>query len=142
MRTSSCTGKHSEPTRSPDGSGVNREVHAPFCERPGVKSLRPTHPPMPVLDPGRKRTKICQFWTHATDDRSWHGPAPPAVVYVFAEGRGKKEIAAQLAKFSGILQVDGYAAYKSLEGDKRTAGKIRLAFCLAHSRRKFVAVHK
>jgi hypothetical protein len=21
---------------------VNREVHAPFCERPGVKSLRPT----------------------------------------------------------------------------------------------------
>jgi putative transposase len=44
MRTSSCTGKHSEPTRSPDGSGVNREVHAPFCERPGVKFLRPTHP--------------------------------------------------------------------------------------------------
>ena len=23
---------------------MNREVHAPFCERPGVKSLRPTHP--------------------------------------------------------------------------------------------------
>ena len=98
--------------------------------------------PMPVIDPGRNRTKICQFWTHATDDRSWHGPAPPAVVYVFAEGRGKKEIAAQLAKFSGILQVDGYAAYKSLEGDERTAGKIRLAFCLAHARRKFVAVHR
>jgi hypothetical protein len=26
-----------------DGSGVNREVHAPFCERPEVKFLRPTH---------------------------------------------------------------------------------------------------
>ena len=25
-----------------DGSGVNREVHAPFCERPEVRSLRPT----------------------------------------------------------------------------------------------------
>lgn len=25
-----------------DGSGVNREVHAPFCERPGVQLLRPT----------------------------------------------------------------------------------------------------
>jgi hypothetical protein len=25
-----------------DGSGVNREVHAPFCERPEVKFLRPT----------------------------------------------------------------------------------------------------
>lgn len=25
-----------------DGSGVNREVHAPFCERPGVRFPRPT----------------------------------------------------------------------------------------------------
>lgn len=44
MWTSSCTGNHSERLRLPDGSGVNREVHAPFCERPGVKLLRPTHP--------------------------------------------------------------------------------------------------
>ena len=28
----------------PDGSGVNREVHAPFYERLAVKLLRPTHP--------------------------------------------------------------------------------------------------
>jgi hypothetical protein len=27
-----------------DGSGVNREVHAPFCERPEVQFLRPTCP--------------------------------------------------------------------------------------------------
>jgi transposase len=26
--------------------------------------------PVRVLDPGRGRTKICQFWAHATDDRS------------------------------------------------------------------------
>src|ERR1700726_3121843 len=44
MWTSSCTGNHSERPRLPEGSGVNREVHAPFCERPGVKLLRPTHP--------------------------------------------------------------------------------------------------
>ncbi len=25
-----------------DGSGVSREVHAPFCERPEVRFLRPT----------------------------------------------------------------------------------------------------
>ena len=98
--------------------------------------------PMPVIEPGRKQTKTCQFWTHATDDRAWKGPAPPAVVYVFAEGRGKKEIAEQLHGFSGVLQVDGYAAYKSLAGDKGTNGKIRLAFCLAHARRKFVGIHK
>jgi hypothetical protein len=114
MRTSSCTGKHSEPTRSPDGNGVNREVHAPFCERPEVKSLWPTHPPVRVLDTGRGRTKICQFCAHATDDRSQKGPAPPAVAYIFAGGRGKKEIAGQLAGFEGVLQVDGYAAYMDL----------------------------
>src|SRR4249920_1553122 len=51
---------------------------------------------MPVLDPGRGRTKTCQFWAHAVDDRPWGGPSPPAVAYVFADGRGKGEIAAQL----------------------------------------------
>ena len=35
--------------------------------------------PMPVLDPGRHRTRICQFWAHAMDDRPWGGLAPPAV---------------------------------------------------------------
>ena len=98
--------------------------------------------PVRMLDPGRGRTKVCQFWAHASDDRSWKGPAPPAVAYVFAGGRGKKEIASQLTDFEGVLQVDGYAAYASLAGDKKTAGKIRLAFCLVHARRNFVDVHK
>ena len=98
--------------------------------------------PMPVLDPGRGRTKICQFWAHATDDRPWGGPTPPAVAYVFAGGRGKKEIAAQLSTFEGVLQVDGYAAYKALVKDGDTKDRITLAFCLVHARRKFVAVFK
>jgi transposase len=97
--------------------------------------------PMPVLDPGRGRTRIGQFWAHAVDDRPWGGPAPPAVAYVFADGRGTAEIASQLAGFSGILQVDGYAAYKAL-ARSRPAGTIQLAFCLAHARRKFVEVYK
>ena len=98
--------------------------------------------PMPVLSPGRGRTRTCQFWAHATDDRSWQGPAPPAVAYVFAGGRGKKEIAGQLSGFEGVLQVDGYAAYASLAAAPATPGKIRLAYCLVHARRNFVKVHK
>ena len=96
--------------------------------------------PMPVLDPGRHRTRTCQFWAHAMDDRPWGGPSPPAVAYVFADGRGTEAIAGQLTGFSGILQVDGYAAYKALARDH--GGTIRLAFCLAHARRKFVEVYK
>src|ERR1700709_114299 len=45
-----------------------------------------------------------------------------------------------LIGFSGILQVDGYAAYKALARDH--GGAIQLAFCLAHARRKFVEVYK
>jgi transposase len=108
----------------------------------GFERLFCDETPMPVLDPGRGRTKICQFWAHAVDDRGWKGPAPPAVAYVFAGGRGKKEIVAQLAGFEGVLQVDGYAAYASLAGDAKMSGKIRLAYCLVHARRNFVKVHK
>src|SRR5258705_12093729 len=68
------------------------------------------------------------------------GPSPPAVAYVFADGRGTEEIAGQLTGFSGILQVDGYAAYKALA--RGHGGAIRLAFCFAHSRRKFVEGYK
>jgi transposase len=98
--------------------------------------------PLPVLEKGRRRTRKCQFWAHGSDDRPWNGPAPPAVAYVFAHGRGTGAILDQIGtRFTGVLQVDGYGAYKALV--KRTApGRIRLAFCLAHARRKFVEVHK
>ncbi|WP_229171737.1 MULTISPECIES: IS66 family transposase [Bradyrhizobium] len=35
------------------------------------------------------------------DDRPWGGPSPPAVAYVFADGRGTEDIAGQLTGFSG-----------------------------------------
>src|SRR4051794_32343865 len=95
--------------------------------------------PMPVLDPGRGRTKRGQFWSHAVDDRPWGGPAPPAVAYVYADGRSAADLASQVQGFEGILQVDGYGSYKRLA---RRHPQIQLAFCLAHARRKFVAVYK
>ncbi len=97
---------------------------------------------MPVLRRDRRRTKVCQFWAHAVDDRPWNGPAYPAVAYVFAQGRGKGEIQSQLANYHGLLQVDAYKAYKSLTRPGRKAGSITLAYCLAHARRKFVDVYK
>src|SRR3954469_7333200 len=60
--------------------------------------------PMPVLDPGRGRTKCGQFWSHAVDDRPWGGPAPPAVAYVYADGRSMADLASQVQGFTGILQ--------------------------------------
>jgi transposase len=97
---------------------------------------------MPVLEKGRKKVRISQFWAHACDDRPWNGLAPPAVCYVFAKGRGYLEIREQLAHYQGQLQVDGYAAYKSLAKARGLVRPIHLAFCLAHARRKFVDVYK
>lgn len=97
---------------------------------------------MPVLEKGRKRTKTGWFWAHATDDRPWNGPAPPAVVYIYAPGRGLGAIKHQLAGYHGVLQVDGYGAYKALAKERRGNRALQLAFCLAHARRKFTDVHK
>ncbi|NTH14220.1 IS66 family transposase [Agrobacterium rhizogenes] len=100
--------------------------------------------PLPQLDPGRKRTKVCQLWAQAVDDRPWNGPAPPAVAYTFAESRSAREVEGQLSSFAGVLQVDGYQAYKTMvkRRGKSNVAPMRLAFCLAHARRKFVDVVK
>src|SRR4051794_24962333 len=97
--------------------------------------------PLPVLDPGRGRTKIGRLWGYAVDDRPWNGSTPPAVVYLYAEDRKGEHPAAHLAGFTGVLQVDGYGGFKSLLAD-RPAGAIRLAFCWAHCRRRFYELHQ
>ena len=63
---------------------------------------------LPVLDPGRGRTKTGCLWGYAVDDRPWQGSTPPAVVYLYAEDRKGEHPAAHLAEFQGVLQVDGY----------------------------------
>jgi len=87
----------------------------------------------PVLDPGRGRTKTGQLWAYARDDRPWGGPDPPAVAYVYAPDRKAERPMAHLAGFTGVLQVDGYGGYRPLA----ETGKVQLAFCWAHVRRRF-----
>jgi transposase len=97
--------------------------------------------PLPVLDPGRGRTKTGRLWAYAIDDRPWNGPAPPAVAYVYAEDRKGERPAAHLAGFAGILQVDGYGGFKRLAGDNLN-NPVRLAFCWSHCRRHFYDAHQ
>jgi transposase len=91
---------------------------------------------LPVLDPGRGKTKTGQLWCYAVDDRPWAGPTHPAVAYVYCNGRNGEHPIAHLAAFRGILQVDGYAGYGKLV-KARTDGSIQLAFCWVHARRLF-----
>jgi transposase len=94
--------------------------------------------PIPVLDPGRGRTKTGRLWVYARDDRPWRGPDPPAAVYLYSPDRRAERPAAHLQHFKGILQVDGYPGFERLSA----AGHIQLAACWAHARRKFYEVHQ
>src|SRR3954451_10967914 len=91
---------------------------------------------LPVLDPGRGRTKTGRLWGYAVDDRPWCGSTPPAVVFLYAEDRKGEHPAAHLAGFRGVLQVDGYSGFQSLL-ENPPPGEVRLAFCWAHCRRRF-----
>jgi transposase len=91
---------------------------------------------LPVLDPGRGRTKTGRLWCYAVDDRPWRGPGHPIAAYVYSEDRKGAHPAEHLAAFRGVLQVDGYAGFKRLAGVRPDAS-VSLAFCWAHARRKF-----
>ena len=90
----------------------------------------------PVLDPGRGRTKKGYFWAIARDERPWGGTDPPAMAYSYAPGRGAVHALKLLDGYRGIVQCDGYAAYKTI-ADKAPGEAITLAFCWAHLRRRF-----
>jgi len=91
---------------------------------------------VPVLDPGRGKTRTGRLWCYARDDRPFAGRAAPAVLYRYSPDRKGEHPRTHLGPFRGILQADGYAGYAGLyERD------VTEAACWAHARRKFFDVH-
>jgi transposase len=93
--------------------------------------------PIPVLDPGRGRTKTGRLWVYTRDDRPWAGPDPPAAICFYAPDRKAERPASHLEHFRGVLQVDGYAGFERLTA----SGAVVLAACWAYVRRKFYECH-
>jgi transposase len=91
---------------------------------------------LPVLDPGRGKTKTGRLWCYAVDNRPWRGPGHPVAVYIYSADRKGDHPEEHLKGYGGLLQVDGYAGFNGLVTDP--AGDApQLAFCWAHTRRKF-----
>ena len=90
--------------------------------------------PVPVLDPGRGRTKTGRLWAYARDDRPWQGADPPLVAYVYTPDRRHHRPADHLRGFAGTLQVDAFAGFDALAAAREG---VVLAHCWAHARRKF-----
>lgn len=93
--------------------------------------------PLPVLDPGRGRTRTGRLWVYARDQRGWSGSDPPAAIYFYEPDRRAQRPKDHLKDFAGVLHVDGYAGFEQLTGDG-----IVLAACWSHTRRKFYDVHQ
>ena len=91
---------------------------------------------LPVLDPGRGRTKTGRLWCYAVDDRPWRGPGHPMAAYVYSDDRKNERPIGHLAGFRGVLQVDGYNGFKAL-AESRADASVTLAFCWSHMRRHF-----
>ncbi len=94
--------------------------------------------PVPVLSPGRGKTKTARLWVYARDDRPCGDTSPPAVWFQYSPNRKGENPLRHLAGFTGVLQADAYAGYDRLFAD----GQIVEAACWAHARRKHYEIHE
>ena len=92
---------------------------------------------VPVLDPGRGKTKTGRLWVYVRDDRPAASLDPPAAWYRYTPTREGKHPIEHLKDFAGTLQADGFSGFEGLYED----GRVREAACWAHARRKFYDLH-
>jgi len=121
-----------------DWVGGASRLLEPLVEALGryVRSAQKLHAddtPVPVLDPGRGKTKTGRLWTYVRDDRPAASRDPPAVWYRYSPDRKGQHPRAHLLGFHGILQADAYSGYAPLY----LSEEIVEASCWAHARRKF-----
>ena len=103
----------------------------------GAQKLHADDTPVPVLEPGRGKTRTGRLWTYVRDDRPSGSTDPPAVLFRYSPDRKGEHPRAHLKSFAGVLQADAYAGFDELYVD----GRILEAGCWAHVRRKFYDIH-
>jgi transposase len=97
--------------------------------------------PVPVLDPGRGKTKTGRLWTYVRDERPTGDAArtaPAAAWFAYSPDRKGERPEAHLAGFEGTLHADAYAGFNGVY----ESGKVREAACWAHVRRKFFDIEQ
>jgi transposase len=88
------------------------------------------------------KTKTGRLWVYLRDERPYGGASPPAVVYRYSPDRRGEHPRAQLARFHGFLQADGYSGFGPLyETAKGKSATVTEVACWAHVRRKFYDIH-
>jgi len=90
--------------------------------------------PVPVLSPGRGKTRQGRLWVYLSDGNT----GPPSVVYDYTPTRSQKGPLAWLADYEGYLQADAYPGYDALY----KTGHVHEVACWAHARRQFTDIEK
>lgn len=122
---------------------------APLAERIGrhVRAGPAIHADdttVPVLDPGRGKTKTGRLWVAVRDERTFGSTEPPAAVYLYSPDRTAKHAHALLSGCCGHLHADGYAGFGRLyDPDAKTGAAPPLieVACWSHARRKLYDIH-
>ncbi|MYN15120.1 IS66 family transposase [Pusillimonas sp. TS35] len=99
----------------------------------GSNKVHADDTPVPVLAPGRGRTRTGRLWTYVRDDRAAASEQPAAVWFGYSPDRKGEHPQKHLKNFQGIVQADGYAGFNALYD----SGRVQEAACWAHVRRKF-----
>ena len=93
--------------------------------------------PVPVLAPGRGRTKTGRLWTYVRDERPAGSDTPPSVWFAYSPDRKGIRPQTHLVGFQGTIHADGYTGFNRLfDGTRLEAG------CWAHVRRKFYEIQQ
>ena len=116
-----------------DWVGSSSKLLEPLHEalRKYVMSTRKLHAddtPVPVLEPGKGRTKTGRLWTYVRDERAAAQTTAPAVWFAYSPDRSGKHPHQHLATFKGTLQADAYAGFNRLY----ESGNVQEAACWAH----------
>ena len=87
--------------------------------------------PVPVLAPGKGKTKPGRLWTYVRDDRPAGDLAAPAVWFAYSPDRKGEHPHRHLKAFRGTLQADGYAGFndymRAAASRKRRVGRMFVA---------------
>lgn len=99
--------------------------------------------PLPVLEPGRGRTRVGRLWTMVRDERPWGSTVPPAAFYRYSPDRKAEHAQALLEDCGGFLHADAYAGFNQLYKQHSITGKPQFleVACWAHARRKIYEVY-
>lgn len=103
----------------------------------GATKVHADDTPVPVLDPGRGKTKTGRLWVYVRDDRPAGSTDAAAAFYRYTATREGAHPRTHLKDFRGTLQADGFSGFDGLYFE----GRVREAACWAHARRKFYELH-